>query len=93
MRETDLELNTEHSGSESEELPIEDDINQMATPDHLSLSESTSNQAGIGSVIQISPLKGYTVSSKMTCCSITTILRACSVTVATYTVKFSASET
>ena len=58
MRETDF--STDYSGSESEEvpeIPVEDDINQTATPDHLSLSESTSNQTGKGSVIQISPSK------------------------------------
>lgn len=58
MRETDF--STDYSGSESEEvpeIPVEDDINQTATPDHLSLSESTSNQTGKGSVIQIPPSK------------------------------------
>ena len=62
MRETDLELNTD-SGAESEEapeLPVEDDINQMATPDHLTLSESTSNQDGSNSDSN-SPLEGYAV--------------------------------
>ena len=41
MRETDLELNTD-SGSECEEapeLPVEGDINQLATPDNLTLSD------------------------------------------------------
>ena len=58
MRETDF--STDYSGyefKEVSEIPVEDDINQMVTPDHLSLSESTSNQTGKGSVIQIPPSK------------------------------------
>ena len=63
MRETDLELNTD-SGSECEEapeLPVEGDINQLATPDNLTLSESTSNQDGSNSDSN-SPLEGYAIS-------------------------------
>ena len=68
MRETDF--STDYSGSESEEvpeIPVEDDINQTATPDHLSLSESTSNQTGKGSNSDSNtPLEGCT-NSKVSC--------------------------
>lgn len=67
MRETDF--STDYSGSESEEvpeIPVEDDINQTATPDHLSLSESTSNQTGKGSSDSNTPLEGCT-NSKVSC--------------------------
>ena len=59
MRETDF--STDYSGSEFKEvseIPVEDDINQMVTPDHLSLSESTSiKPAKAQTVIQIPPSK------------------------------------